>query len=114
MLKLEAETQGSVGTSAPVSLLDWYDLDQELILVLERPDPSVDLHKYIEVKGDSLQEEEAKVSYWRIHVRSFTGSRQCNPVFRNNVALYVSANQGNVACPYKSKSKSICTGHTED
>ena len=45
MLKLDAGTQGSVGTSAPVSLLDWsdldwYNLDQELILVLERPGAS--------------------------------------------------------------------------
>lgn len=68
MLKLAAGTTGSVGTSAPVSLLDWYDLNQELILVLERPVPSEDLHKYIEVNGGSLQEEDAKVCYWRFLV----------------------------------------------
>lgn len=62
MLKLAAKTSGSVGTSAPVSLLDWYDLDQELILVLERPVPSKDLFQYNTDKGGSLQEEEAKVS----------------------------------------------------
>ncbi|XP_070700194.1 serine/threonine-protein kinase pim-1-like [Pempheris klunzingeri] len=57
MLKLAA----GAGTSAPVSLLDWYDLERELILVLERPVPSQDLFKYIQVNGGSLQEEEAKV-----------------------------------------------------
>lgn len=65
MLKL---ANGSARTSAPVSLLDWYDLDWELILVLERPVPSEDLHKYIEINGGSLQEEEAKVSFWRMLV----------------------------------------------
>ncbi|XP_075957603.1 serine/threonine-protein kinase pim-1-like [Anarhichas minor] len=58
MLKLAAESKG---TSAPVSLLDWYDLDQELILVLERPIPAEDLYDYIKVNGGSLDEEEAKI-----------------------------------------------------
>uniref|UniRef100_A0A3B4YH28 non-specific serine/threonine protein kinase n=1 Tax=Seriola lalandi dorsalis TaxID=1841481 RepID=A0A3B4YH28_SERLL len=40
----------SLGTSAPVSLLDWYDLGQKLILVLERPVPCEDLFTYLEVK----------------------------------------------------------------
>uniref|UniRef100_A0A4W6DQE9 Serine/threonine-protein kinase n=1 Tax=Lates calcarifer TaxID=8187 RepID=A0A4W6DQE9_LATCA len=51
-----------LGASAPVSLLDWYDLGQELILVMERPVPSEDLLKYTEFNGGTLQEEEAKVS----------------------------------------------------
>lgn len=55
MLKLE-------GTPAPVSLLDWYDLNQELILVMERPVPAMDLSDYIELNGGSLSEEKAKVS----------------------------------------------------
>lgn len=55
MMKLE-------GTSAPVSLLDWYDLDLELVLVMERPVPAIDLSDYIEVNGGSLSEEKAKVS----------------------------------------------------
>ncbi|CAK6970694.1 serine/threonine-protein kinase pim-1-like [Scomber scombrus] len=49
----------SAGHSAPVSMLDWYDLDEELILVLERPVPAVDLYEYIEANRGSLQEEEA-------------------------------------------------------
>ncbi|XP_026229164.1 serine/threonine-protein kinase pim-1-like [Anabas testudineus] len=61
MLKLAGGKAGSVGASVPVSLLDWHDLDQELILVLERPVPSEDLFNYIEINGGSLQEEEAKI-----------------------------------------------------
>ncbi|XP_034404905.1 aurora kinase-like [Cyclopterus lumpus] len=61
MLRLADKTRASVGTSAPVSLLDWYDLDQELILVLERPIHAEDLCSYIKCNGGSLQEEEAKI-----------------------------------------------------
>ncbi|KAM4544864.1 serine/threonine-protein kinase pim-1-like [Odontesthes bonariensis] len=61
MLKLENRTAGSVGQSAPVSLLDWYDLQQELILVLERPMPAEDLSHYIAEHGGLLQEDEAKI-----------------------------------------------------
>ena len=63
MLKLR-----SAGHSAPVSMLDWYDLDEELILVLERPVPAVDLYEYIEANRGPLQEEEAKVSFRRVLV----------------------------------------------
>nr|XP_020458898.1 serine/threonine-protein kinase pim-1-like [Monopterus albus] len=61
MKKMASGAAGSVRKSAAISLLDNYDLEQELILVLERPLPSNDLCKYIEVKGGSLQEEEAKL-----------------------------------------------------
>nr|XP_004566050.2 serine/threonine-protein kinase pim-1-like [Maylandia zebra] len=61
MLKLAAEADGPVGASAPVSLLDWFDLGTELILVLERPVPAVDLHDYITANGGCLPEEKAKV-----------------------------------------------------
>uniref|UniRef100_UPI0037E8959F serine/threonine-protein kinase pim-2-like n=1 Tax=Semicossyphus pulcher TaxID=241346 RepID=UPI0037E8959F len=47
-------------TSAAVTLLDWYDLDRDLILVLERPVPCCDLYDYVESRGSSLQEHEAK------------------------------------------------------
>ncbi|XP_030591842.1 serine/threonine-protein kinase pim-1-like isoform X2 [Archocentrus centrarchus] len=58
MLKLAAGTPGS---SATVSLLDWFDLRKELILVMERPVPAVDLDKYIEEYEDTITEETAKV-----------------------------------------------------
>uniref|UniRef100_A0A8C2XK67 non-specific serine/threonine protein kinase n=1 Tax=Cyclopterus lumpus TaxID=8103 RepID=A0A8C2XK67_CYCLU len=57
--KLEAESERH---SAHVDLLDWYIVDEELILVLERPMPAVDLSNYIESKGGHLKEKEAKVS----------------------------------------------------
>ncbi|KAA8586544.1 hypothetical protein FQN60_000380, partial [Etheostoma spectabile] len=66
MLKLAAGTSGSAGSTAPVALLDWYDLDRELILVLERPVPSKDLLNYVEDNGGSLPEEQAqKGSFYR-------------------------------------------------
>ncbi|XP_042285520.1 serine/threonine-protein kinase pim-2-like [Thunnus maccoyii] len=52
---------GSVGQSAAISLLDWYALEHELILVLERPAYSLDLHKYVQINRGSLPEHEAKM-----------------------------------------------------
>lgn len=63
MLKLAAEADGSVETSAPVSLLEWFDFGRELILVMERPVPAVDLDKYIEENGGFLPEDKAKASW---------------------------------------------------
>ncbi|XP_035027610.2 serine/threonine-protein kinase pim-1 [Hippoglossus stenolepis] len=60
MLKLTAKKNDSVGTSAPVSILDWYDLGHELIVVMERPVPAIDLSTYIKLKRGSLQEGDAK------------------------------------------------------
>lgn len=37
----------SVGKSAVMSLLDWYDVDVEVLLVMEKPVSSVDLHNYL-------------------------------------------------------------------
>ncbi|XP_076607162.1 serine/threonine-protein kinase pim-2-like [Chaetodon auriga] len=48
-------------TSAAVALLDWYDLVDELILVLERPVPCMDLLDYTASRGYSLQEYRAKI-----------------------------------------------------
>ncbi|XP_039463594.1 serine/threonine-protein kinase pim-2-like isoform X2 [Oreochromis aureus] len=61
MVKLAGEAEGSVGISAPVSLLEWFDLGKELILVLERPVPAVDLQKYKAENGRTLTEDKAKV-----------------------------------------------------
>lgn len=51
----------SLGKSAAVSLLDWYHLDKKLILVMERPMPSVNLSKYLKSMGGCLEEDKAKV-----------------------------------------------------
>jgi len=53
---------GTPALGAPVFLLDWYNLDKELILVHERPVPCKDLLNDIKDKGGSLPEEEAKVT----------------------------------------------------
>lgn len=50
----------SVGRNASVSLLDWYNLDQEVILVMERPTPSEDLFSYC-LANAPLPEAHAKV-----------------------------------------------------
>ncbi|XP_072231745.1 serine/threonine-protein kinase pim-1-like [Leuresthes tenuis] len=72
MLKLESSTASSVGHSAPVSLLDWYDVQQELILVLERPMPAEDLANYIEEHGGSLQEDEAKLDVVKLNMSTLS------------------------------------------
>uniref|UniRef100_A0A8C2XQT0 non-specific serine/threonine protein kinase n=1 Tax=Cyclopterus lumpus TaxID=8103 RepID=A0A8C2XQT0_CYCLU len=55
LYKLGAESERH---SAHVDLLDWYIVDEKLILVLERPMPAVDLSNYIETKGAiDLQEK---------------------------------------------------------
>ncbi|XP_072219013.1 serine/threonine-protein kinase pim-2-like [Leuresthes tenuis] len=46
--------------SAVVSLFDWYVLDEELVLIMERPPVSEDLHKYRKMNG-ALREKEAKM-----------------------------------------------------
>ncbi|XP_070765083.1 serine/threonine-protein kinase pim-1-like [Enoplosus armatus] len=51
----------AAGTSAAVTLLDWYDLDNELILVQERPVPCMDLVDYMNSRASFLQEHEAKI-----------------------------------------------------
>uniref|UniRef100_A0A8C4HS12 Serine/threonine-protein kinase n=1 Tax=Dicentrarchus labrax TaxID=13489 RepID=A0A8C4HS12_DICLA len=44
--------------SAAVSLLDWFDLDEEVLLVMERPVPCMDLYTYLD---GPQEEEQAKV-----------------------------------------------------
>ncbi|XP_023805580.1 serine/threonine-protein kinase pim-1-like isoform X1 [Oryzias latipes] len=61
MLKLRDESIHSDGKAAPVALLDWYDIGREILLVMERPIPCEDLFHYIDTKGGTLEEEEAKI-----------------------------------------------------
>uniref|UniRef100_A0A3P8UFC7 non-specific serine/threonine protein kinase n=1 Tax=Cynoglossus semilaevis TaxID=244447 RepID=A0A3P8UFC7_CYNSE len=49
-----------VGRATAVSILDWYDLEQHIVLVMERPVPCTDLLEFIDVNGP-LEEDEAKV-----------------------------------------------------
>uniref|UniRef100_A0A3B5KRW4 non-specific serine/threonine protein kinase n=1 Tax=Xiphophorus couchianus TaxID=32473 RepID=A0A3B5KRW4_9TELE len=61
MLKLKNLTGSSSGQLATVSLLDWYELEEELLIVMERPTPSQDLNDYLDENGGCLNEEDAKV-----------------------------------------------------
>ncbi|KAF3835570.1 hypothetical protein F7725_028128 [Dissostichus mawsoni] len=48
-------------SSAAITLLDWYNLDLELILVLERPVPCMDMIDYLNSRQSSPKEREAKL-----------------------------------------------------
>uniref|UniRef100_A0A8C7XDV6 non-specific serine/threonine protein kinase n=1 Tax=Oryzias sinensis TaxID=183150 RepID=A0A8C7XDV6_9TELE len=61
MLMLEEESIHSDGKAPPVALLDWYEIGEEILLVMERPIPCEDLLHYLDTKGGTLQEEEAKI-----------------------------------------------------
>ena len=62
MLKAAGDPPDPEGPGAVVLLLDWFQLDQELILVLEKPRAFANLSDYMESKGGELQEQDAKVS----------------------------------------------------
>ncbi|XP_058494837.1 serine/threonine-protein kinase pim-1-like [Solea solea] len=49
-----------VGQSAAVSILNWYDLEHEVVLVMERPVTAVDLLQYLKSNGP-LGEDMAKI-----------------------------------------------------
>ncbi|KAM7388781.1 hypothetical protein PAMP_024931 [Pampus punctatissimus] len=51
LMRKVADGPESFGRSVAVSLLDWYYLDQTLILVMERPVSSMDLSKYLQSEG---------------------------------------------------------------
>ena len=61
----EARVGEGGGGQAAVELLDRYELDQELIRVLERPVPIVDLFDYIQERGGYVPEDHARVSLCR-------------------------------------------------
>lgn len=61
MLKLQDGKTGQLLNSTSVSLLDWYNLQEEQILVLEQPIPAQDLLQFIEVNGGCVKEGVAKV-----------------------------------------------------
>lgn len=66
---------GSLGNSASVSLLDWHDLDQGIILVAERPVVSLSLYKY------RLEEKEAEVSHRTILLNTCLQAKVFRPNF---------------------------------
>ena len=77
LLKLKPEAGE---TSAVVALLDWYDLDYELVLVLERPVPCMDLIDYLRSRRSALPEAEAKVSGVSVFSVRVSSTHSCNEV----------------------------------
>lgn len=58
MLKVKGITTQS---NTVVDLLDWYELPGELILILERPVPCMDLCDYLDTKAGIMHERKAQV-----------------------------------------------------
>ncbi|XP_063076183.1 serine/threonine-protein kinase pim-2-like [Engraulis encrasicolus] len=62
LLLMVSNSEGSMESSgACTQLLDWYDLQHELVLVMERPVPCLDLFDYIQERGGRLPEDKAKL-----------------------------------------------------
>uniref|UniRef100_A0A3Q2FDH7 non-specific serine/threonine protein kinase n=1 Tax=Cyprinodon variegatus TaxID=28743 RepID=A0A3Q2FDH7_CYPVA len=61
MLKLRAKTTRSPEQSAILSMLDWYDMGEELIVVMERPMPAEDLFNYIQNHKGRITMNDAKI-----------------------------------------------------
>lgn len=49
----------SIGRSAAVGLIDYFELDHEVIVIMERPIPCTNLFDYIESNETHLEEDEA-------------------------------------------------------
>lgn len=58
MLKVKGMGKAS---NTVVDLLDWYELPDELILILERPVPCLDLFDYLATKAGIMYERKAQV-----------------------------------------------------
>ncbi|XP_076025698.1 serine/threonine-protein kinase pim-2-like [Genypterus blacodes] len=61
LLSMAGAGCSTIGSSAAVTLIDCFELDQELILVMEHPVPCIDLFQYIVADGLYLAEAQAKV-----------------------------------------------------
>ncbi|KAM7386122.1 hypothetical protein PAMA_008980 [Pampus argenteus] len=59
LIAVGAGPDATTSNITPV-LLEWYDLDEELILVLERPVPCMDLTEYINRRGFYMEEYKVK------------------------------------------------------
>ncbi|KAL7889476.1 hypothetical protein AOLI_G00017340 [Acnodon oligacanthus] len=57
----EGEAVSRQTRGASVALLDWCELQDKLVIVMERPEPSKDLTDYVYESGGYLLEEEGKV-----------------------------------------------------
>ncbi|XP_041832052.1 serine/threonine-protein kinase pim-1-like [Melanotaenia boesemani] len=85
MLRLQARTDNSVGKSAPVTLLDWYELEGQLVLVLERPESAVSLSDYVSDHGGALEEAPAKVILQQLVDAAIYLQKNC--IFHRDIKL---------------------------
>ncbi|KAL7889464.1 hypothetical protein AOLI_G00017220 [Acnodon oligacanthus] len=60
-INVEGEAVSRQTRGASVALLDWCELQDKLVIVMERPEPSKDLTDYVYESGGYLLEEEGKV-----------------------------------------------------
>ncbi|KAL7889456.1 hypothetical protein AOLI_G00017140 [Acnodon oligacanthus] len=60
-INVEGEAVSRQTRGASVALLDWCELQDKLVIVMERPEPSKDLTDYVYDSGGYLLEEEGKV-----------------------------------------------------
>ena len=60
LIAVGAGPDSTASTITPV-LLDWFDLDKELIMVLERPVPCMDLIDYFDRTDSYMEEQEVQV-----------------------------------------------------
>lgn len=77
MLKLAAESDG---TSSHVSLLDWYQLVGELVLVMERPMPAENYNNYLPYNKFCVKNEE-DVKVRRCDQLRGTAMKACRRIF---------------------------------
>lgn len=63
MMLMASEVKQEQTRRFSLTLLDWYELQEELVLVMERPVPSKDLFDYVNDTGRPLNEDEAEVRY---------------------------------------------------
>ncbi|XP_075318471.1 serine/threonine-protein kinase pim-2-like [Odontesthes bonariensis] len=75
----------SSGRCAAITLLDHFDLEDEVILVMERPVPCVDLHTYRRRKGGYLEEADAMVIFRQIVDAAF--EMHSNGVFHRDIKV---------------------------
>uniref|UniRef100_A0A3P9M2V8 non-specific serine/threonine protein kinase n=1 Tax=Oryzias latipes TaxID=8090 RepID=A0A3P9M2V8_ORYLA len=61
MQKLKDPQLQSADKASPVVLLDWYDLNEEIVLVMERPIPATDMKEYLKSRGGIAEEDEVKI-----------------------------------------------------
>lgn len=67
LIKVGAGPEATSSNVTPI-LIDWYDLEDELIMVFERPKENIDLEAYLANRRTFVHEREVKVSEWQDNI----------------------------------------------